>query len=353
MTIAKPDGWSSRWGIGLASFNNGLYMAYSDGTEMYVDRIDKDGEWHHTSIPDWSSVGGISLATFGGKLYMAYRGTAFLTNGGIYVGESSDGYNWETVFHKKNWTTKWEIGLASFNNELYMAYQGNDDRMYISESDDGENWRSVFSPNDWSAVYTIGLATFSSAVASGQLPNEKQLYMAYKGTGIYQQIYVAKYFSPLFLDVWGEGRIVTEITTGFVQSSNLNKRGKTVSNGPNEHKPIPSLIPIDDYDRPNFPIGDNMVRYMTLMGSPINRGTAYEMKRVLNKESSVVILYDPGADAKKTFEGATGLAPISSVLGFPFNQIHLNNPDYYVYFYGPPQSVVSLPSVERTIEKIH
>ena len=105
------------------------------------------------------------------------------------------------------------------------------------------------------------------------------------------------------LDVWGEGRIIdNRMITGFGDAYNLNKVTQKVSNGPNKGKDIPNLVPVYDYDNPVFPIGDDLVNYITLMGAPITEGTAREMYRVLNKQKGVIILYGL-EDTKSTDKG--------------------------------------------------
>jgi len=109
------------------------------------------------------------------------------------------------------------------------------------------------------------------------------------------------------LDVWGEGYINDHgQITGFKNSQNLNKYNQKVSNGPNRGKPIPNLIPVDDWDSPKFPIADGMISNLTLMGAPINVDTAKEMYRVLDKTDGVVLLYDLEEASIDTFESNMG-----------------------------------------------
>jgi hypothetical protein len=100
------------------------------------------------------------------------------------------------------------------------------------------------------------------------------------------------------LDVWGEGRINDNgLVTGFNQAYNLNKDTKKVSNGPNKDKDIPNLVPVRGYDNPKFPLRDGVVKYLTVMGAPINSATTKEICRVLKKggrendKIGIVVLY--------------------------------------------------------------
>lgn len=100
------------------------------------------------------------------------------------------------------------------------------------------------------------------------------------------------------LDVWGEGRIVAarEMTTGFDEAFdqpvyNLNKFNQPVSNGPNSGEVIPRLLKVYDWDLPEFPVLDDSVQYVTMMGAPLVPKTAHEILRVLDKDSGVVVFF--------------------------------------------------------------
>lgn len=137
------------------------------------------------------------------------------------------------------------------------------------------------------------------------------------------------------LDVWGEGRIVNgTIVSGFVEAYNLNKDTQNVSNGPNMGKAIPNKISVNDYESPQFPLGDNSVKFITLMNAPITTGVAKEMYRVLNKQNGVVFLYDPNPDALATYEANKGnlIYKANDPLNPPFDQ-----PTFHpVLIYGFP-----------------
>jgi len=136
------------------------------------------------------------------------------------------------------------------------------------------------------------------------------------------------------LDVWGEGRInANGFITGFEQAYNINRWDQKVSNGPNRGKDIPKLLSVDNYDNPVFPIKDDMVSYITLMGAPLTEGTAQEMYRVLNKRKGVAILYDLSDEHRRIFERhARGLFVYkpNNPLGRPFNEISISP----TYIYG-------------------
>lgn len=144
------------------------------------------------------------------------------------------------------------------------------------------------------------------------------------------------------LDVWGEGRIDDDgQISGFTNAININKEGKTVSNGPNRGQAIPKLLPIKNYDSPIFPVANDSVRYITLMGAPITVDTAKEMVRVLDKNNGVVILYNPSSTHKANFENAAnGILTSDSHWNVhdksPFNEI--SGPYYPASIYVPINS---------------
>lgn len=154
---------------------------------------------------------------------------------------------------------------------------------------------------------------------SGQSDNQNILLPDYK----------TLYEVPL-LDVWGEGRLTCDgIITGFTDSYNLNKRA--IPSSCNED-PIPNLIKVDSYT-PVFPLDDNSVKYITIMGSPLVSEVAKEMYRVLDKASGVVILYDIDEAGVAAFEANMGRLEYKpdDPLDRPFNQIKLHNPGYRIY----------------------
>jgi hypothetical protein len=131
----------------------------------------------------------------------------------------------------------------------------------------------------------------------------------------------------LLLDVWGEGRCIdnstgTATVSGFHEAQNLNKLTQTVSNGANRGQDIPSLVPVTSYDTPTFPINDNLVSYVTVMGSLITVATAKEIYRALNKKNGVVMLYDLDPPWIANFEANKGLLIHKELdpLNWPFYQ---------------------------------
>lgn len=86
------------------------------------------------------------------------------------------------------------------------------------------------------------------------------------------------------LDFWGEGRIVTDgITTGFVESYNVNHQFQLVSNGPDTGKKIPNRIPTVDYNSVSVEkyVPNDSFETITLMGAPITAETAAEIARII------------------------------------------------------------------------
>jgi hypothetical protein len=140
------------------------------------------------------------------------------------------------------------------------------------------------------------------------------------------------------LDVWGEGRIVTSenMVTGFKEAVNLNHVNQRISNGPDTGRPIPNLVPVDNYDYPKFP--DETYENITLMGAPITIGTAEEMCRVLQRPRGKIYLYDPFVSFRRTFEAIAfsrgmkldGQYNVSD-LSPPFNEVTLTTAYVYVW----------------------
>jgi hypothetical protein len=152
----------------------------------------------------------------------------------------------------------------------------------------------------------------------------------------------------LLLDVWGEGFIRAQTgTSGFQDSYNLNKNSQPVSSGPNMGLNIPSLVSVENFDNPVFPISDGAVSIMTLMNAPIVRPVAEEMYRTLEKNQGVVILYGDvaGLDVfESVFITQHGFVDITSkaTLNYPFNQITTDDGVYRVYASTDRSVVLSL-----------
>lgn len=132
------------------------------------------------------------------------------------------------------------------------------------------------------------------------------------------------------LDVWGEGYIhYGSLTSGFQDSLNLNLFSQKVSSGPNSGLNIPSLVSVNEYDNPVFPIDSGSVEIITVMNSPIVTPVAQEMYRVLNKNTGYVILYGyvDGDSSLQNFEdvflGTHGFYNVTSkvTLQYPFDTI--------------------------------
>ena len=139
------------------------------------------------------------------------------------------------------------------------------------------------------------------------------------------------------VDVWGEGEIFDgTFRTGFRDAWNINKAGQLISNGPDAGREIPQLLKVYDYDNPQFPIADDDVMVLTLMGAPISEGTAIEMARVINWPRGRVILYDPDSDGVANFEKHNSMTlevVDPSELSWPYNEISVS-PAYVYTFDG-------------------
>lgn len=154
------------------------------------------------------------------------------------------------------------------------------------------------------------------------------------------------------LDVWGQGYIVEgNIVTGFQDSTNLDMRKTTVSNGGNRGMPIPNLIPVDcTYAncrpplRPVFPIASGSVEIMTSMGAPIFSTTAQQMYDAINKEQGIIVLYGHTETALqafvKVFVTEHGWSEVPVQLNYPFNLPSLSN--MKIRAYSPKNSPVTV-----------
>lgn len=109
------------------------------------------------------------------------------------------------------------------------------------------------------------------------------------------------------LDFWGEGR--TEgggVETGFRNCYNANYQYQLVSPGADDAgRKIPNRIPTISHENSDIGlyVAADTFKFVTLMGSPINKRTAQEMTRVVQKENGVIILYGATSqDMVDTFE---------------------------------------------------
>lgn len=143
------------------------------------------------------------------------------------------------------------------------------------------------------------------------------------------------------LDVWGEGRIVTQdgMVTGFNEALNVNRYDQKISNGPNAGKDIPNLSPVYDYVKPHFEINSGSFEYITVMGAPITPVTASEMCRVFTNlpYTGGIYLYDPDPSSLKDFREEAvnhnviyaGRLPVDS-LEAPFNEITFQAVEWFI-----------------------
>lgn len=139
------------------------------------------------------------------------------------------------------------------------------------------------------------------------------------------------------VDYWGEGRIYdSDIITGFTESYNVNHQHQVVSNGDDKGSRIPNRIPVKNYDSldtTNY-IKNDFADYITVMGAPITKSCADDIRRMLNKDNGRVILYGVDDDSlKNTIDALKKVGFYSLVkdtLESPFNQIKLFG-DYNVY----------------------
>lgn len=329
----------------LAVFNNLLYMVYQsksgNGQLLYATF---DG----TSWSDGNVISGVALNPSSAPAAISYNGSLYV----VYQDSQADNnnhysLNWLT-FDGSSWSSATAIStsensslvtngfpsLMVFNGLLYMVYPATSNPPYL--------WTSGFDGTSWSPVVQIN-SQITGAPSISMYNCTSFAYAVFQGTGdsegelFYRSLngYKVDCSVPL-LDVWGEGRIVdVDMVTGFEDALNLNNISQQVSNGANSYGAILRMVPINDYNAPKFPISDGLVSYITLMGAPITTDTAKEMYRVLNKNTGVVILYNPAEQDKAIFEANMGalIYKPDDPLNAPFNQINMS-PEYIYGFPG-------------------
>ncbi len=291
----------------LAVYNGKLYLAHqgagpgSDGAGSLWYMVFDGKTWSEDKkIPHIGISYSPALSVYNGNLYLAHRGT--------------DGQLWYIIFNDREWQDKKVSlslpdipklvdapALSVFNGQLYCAYHGNSRMGCVTF--DGKNWSKPWEDTIWQEDQisdSLALVMFLG-----------KLYRAYRDQdgllNVKRTPYQKIQCSVPLLDVWGEGRIITDgITTGFEGCQNLNKFDQTISNGVNRGQSIPNLVPVSEWDNPTFPIADGVVNRITVMGAPITNKTAQEMYRVLNKNDGVVILYDLDSQSIENFEKNKG-----------------------------------------------
>jgi len=346
----------------LISFKGTLYCIH-EGLKP-DDQNDLDGYLWYTTFDGttWSEdkqlktghKGDGNVGTSGSPALIVFQDTLYC----IHEGHGQNGYLWYTTFDGTTWSQDQQIktggrkdgtvgtsgapGLAIFQDTLYCLHEGYKQNGYL--------WYTTFDGTTWSQDQQIktgdrkdgavGTTRAGALVVLYDKQRKPQLYCIHEGNNQngYLWYTIGEDFIDFpidLLDVWGEGRIDDRgLITGFVQAYNLNKSTQKISNGVDKGKDIPRLVPVYDYDYPVFPVKDDVVRYITLMGAPITEQTAQEMYRVLNKNNGVVMLYDPDDTHRKTFEDHKGnlVYKRNDPLNKPFNQITISP----VYIYGFP-----------------
>jgi hypothetical protein len=365
----------------LAVYKNKLYLAHQgDGNSGQILYTTFDGtNWtDDTLIKNCGISGSPALAVYKGRLYLAHQG--YGGSGEIWY-TTFDGMTWSKDTLIVNCGMSESPALAVYNGELYLAHQGYGNsgqilyttfdgttwasdtliagcgmsaspalavfgKLYLAHQGygaGGDFWYTAFNGQSWSADTLVRSRMMSASPALAMFKG--RLFRVEQGYGNDGQVhwnsspYIRINFPVPLLDVWGEGRIVADKnTSGFYEAQNLNHIKQPVSNGPNKGQAIPSLVPVESFDAPQFPIADGMVSYMTLMGSEIVPAAAKEMYRVLNKTNGVVILYNAEPQDVDVFEKNKGkliLKP-QDPLNWPFDEISFGPGERPTRIYGFP-----------------
>ncbi len=155
------------------------------------------------------------------------------------------------------------------------------------------------------------------------------------------------------LDVWGQGRVVTDgLTTGFKNSYNMDMKGQIVWNGPDEGTAIPNFIPVEDYDSGfgSDIIKDNSVKYITLMGAPIVKNVAASIARAINKSDGAVIVWGKENNEDDLVLLRNELLKVGFIqhttysMQEPFNEIVISQKNNVVAVFAP--SAVTNPTLK-------
>lgn len=348
------------------SFNGKLYCFYV-GKNRSLNYVTYDGDtWSpNNTLPHILLGSEPSVAVHKGILYVAFQGP----ERGEFYHMCLNGERWGEPIHTPYLALKGKPSLTVYKGELYcFSHHLNDDAMGYSLFHKGKwstpstlNYRMSDSPTTCSynnRLYCAHLGAEPSylwinSMIGGDWGIEKKIqnglsvntpcmteYLGYllcftNRGGLLSTL--IKIFQTLkndipLLDVWGEGRIeAQQIVTGFDEALNLNLNSQFVSNGVNRGCAIPNLVPVTDWDEPDFPINHECVQNITLMGAPITGRVSYEMCRVLKLDGRIY-LYDPNENDLKTFEtiASQQVEKIDTPdLPSPFNQINCGQVHVY------------------------
>lgn len=352
----------------IAIYYGELYCAFQSGYySTHIRHVTFDGSnWTKPQEIPGTMSASPALAVFQGHLYCFHRGRNSATL-------------WYTSFNGIQWSAEMEAPVSSlsdspavavYNETLYCAHQrGGHSSEILYSTFDGNNWSnstplnisttgspSLFVYNDRLYLAHQGVDNAQSLwitylegdswlpdtrIASGVITASPCLIecggflLCFYQRALYNSLtFLRKSFQIInkdipLLDVWGEGRIIEGTIasgatfSGFRQYINLNLYKQLISNGVNTDCAIPNIMPVSNYDAPDFPIKDEKVEVITLMGAPITAQVADEMIRVL-KTNGKIFLYDPSRPDRETFEDRVRLkvrAIDTSHLPYPLNQV--------------------------------
>lgn len=131
----------SNSGPGLATLGDRLYVAWREGTELFVTSTADLSTWSPRvrAVPDGVADSSPSLATVGDRIQMAWRGP----DSGLYTAWTLDGLSWSPTLHAApDGGGTEDPSLIMFAGKLQLTWKGlgDDTRMFISRSVDGEHW---------------------------------------------------------------------------------------------------------------------------------------------------------------------------------------------------------------------
>lgn len=319
-----PNGAASSESPALAEFNGKLYVAHKgQGTNpnIYYASFDGNGWSWESMLPNANMTGTPALAVYDQQLFLIHQGSN--GNGELWYSRTYNAENWAPDTQVPNVVMYGSPAATVFNGKLYVAHQGSPRTQSVEYL-----WYVTFDGTNWSSDANMGAAGLMMRESSPALSMYNgQLFWAITGRDQSMNYQISPYGRietfVAILDVWGEGRRVEPgLVTGFYGVQNLNKIGQQQGTGP---MPIPSLVPVDSYGPPSdqkplvFPIANNNVGTITIMGSPIFPDTAKEMRRVLAPGGKVLLYgYDPsyGPDAASIKNWEDNMGSLRYVPGY-------------------------------------
>lgn len=336
----------------LTVFNNRLYMFFrGPGNTLNYTSSENGDDWSDSKvIPGVSMLGAPAAAVYKGKMYVSHSGTGVSGQYQLWYTTSIDGNAWSADYkiESKNGIIG-SPSMAVYNQELYIAHRdGIFGKSLVLTRTNGDKWSEVedsgvkmsespaiavfngvlyISHNGSNSTFagnSLWVTTYDGNYFSKDEDQKTSMYespalvmfndelirvITKHNSLLWNRVSYGRIKAPVpLLDVWGEGYIVDgKMVSGFDGVQNINRVDlynnyiQYISNGPNKGQPIPNLAPVQSWDSPEFPIEDNKVSIVTVMGATMNADTAKEISRVL-LSSGGVVLYGLNASEVDTFE---------------------------------------------------